>query len=253
MARKTIIAGNWKMNLLPDQAKELVNGVKEGYSLQPDLEVVFFPQNLLLGKVLNWTQNSPLQVGSQNCYDKISGAYTGENSPELIRELGCTYSLLGHSERREYFNETNEFVASKAKISAAYGLRPLVCVGETLEEREAGTHFDKIKAQVKAVYDVFEVEDYPTLVFAYEPIWAIGTGKTASPEQADEVHKFIRDQIAEFSSAEVAASTSILYGGSAKPSNAKELLSKKDIDGLLVGGASLKNSDFCGIIKAYSE
>lgn len=251
MARKTIIAGNWKMNLLPDEAEELVFGIKENLINKPNLEVVIIPQAGLIPYAKSWTLDSAIQVGAQNCSAYISGAHTGESSPELLRVIGCSYCLTGHSERREMYGGTNEVIAKKVQSICQFNMTPIVCVGETLEEREAGKHFEKIKKQVHAIFETVESEFWTTLVFAYEPIWAIGTGKTASKEQANEIHHFIRDEIRKAAGEVIANSVSILYGGSVKPSNAKELLGQLDIDGVLVGGASLKANDFSQIIEAF--
>lgn len=241
------------MNLLPDQAYELVKGIRDGYKIQENLEVVVFPQSPLISRAIGWANGSSIQVGAQNCAEHKSGAYTGEISPELLKAMGCDYCLVGHSERREIFGEDNESVARKARLLTALGITPIVCIGETLEERESGAHFTKIRGQVQAIYSELDPSAYGRFVFAYEPIWAIGTGKTASPEQADEIHKFIREQIAAIANEYLAQSTSILYGGSVKASNAKDLLGKIDIDGVLVGGASLKFSEFSQIIQAYQK
>ncbi len=251
MSRRTIIAGNWKMNLLPAQGEELVVGLKETLVNKENLEVVVCPQMTLVSLALDWIMDSTIQLGAQNSSDELSGAYTGETSPELLRTLGCSYCLAGHSERREIFGETNELVGRKTRALISMGITPIVCVGESLEEREAGKHFDKIDNQLKAVYEQVSRENWPKLVWAYEPIWAIGTGKTASPEDANAVHAFMRNIIKDRAGEIVAGATSILYGGSAKPSNAEDLLSKPDIDGLLVGGASLKAEDFSNIIAAF--
>lgn len=251
MARKTIIAGNWKMNLIPAQAEELIFDLKEGLVNKPNLEVVIIPQAGLIPYVKEWTLDSAIQVGAQNCSAYISGAHTGESSPELLRVLGCNYCLTGHSERREMYGGTNEVIAQKVQSICQFNMTPIVCVGETLEEREAGEHLKKIKKQVHTIFSTIESEFWTKLVFAYEPIWAIGTGKTASKEQANEIHQFIRNEICEVAGEVIANSVSILYGGSVKPANAKELMDQSDIDGVLVGGASLKADDFSKIIEAF--
>lgn len=238
------------MNLLPAQAHRLVVGIQENLESRKNLEVVIIPQIGLIALAKEWTTDSAIQVGAQNVFDKISGAYTGETSAELLRTLGCSYCLAGHSERRELFSETNDFVGKKAQTLISMNIVPIVCVGETLEERESNGHFKKILEQIKAVYEQVDKGGWARLVFAYEPIWAIGTGKTASKEQANEIHQFIREEIRNIAGEVVADSTSILYGGSAKPSNAGDLLGQAHIDGLLVGGASLKAEDFSQIINA---
>lgn len=251
MARKTIIAGNWKMNLLPDQAELLAMDLRSQLVPEKNLEVVVFPQMVQVSDVIDIVQGSFIRVGAQNCSDQVSGAFTGETSAMVLKSLGGEYCLAGHSERREYFQESDQLVAEKTKAICEASLTPIVCVGETLDEREAGKHKDKVGEQVKAVYDVLDKEMYGLVVLAYEPVWAIGTGKTASSEQAEEMHQFIREQVAQFASPDIAEATSILYGGSAKPANAESLLSQKNIDGLLVGGASLLATDFQKIIEAY--
>lgn len=251
MARKTIIAGNWKMNLLPNQAEDLVFELKENLVNKPNLEVVLIPQAGLIPYVKEWTLDSAIQVGAQNCSAYRSGAHTGESSPELLRVLGCNYCLTGHSERREMYGGTNEIIAQKVQSICQFNMIPIICVGETLEERESGKHLEKIKRQVKAIFETVEPEFWPRFVFAYEPIWAIGTGKTASKEQANEIHQFIRSEICNAAGEVIANSVSILYGGSVKPANAMELMKQSDIDGVLVGGASLKAGDFSKIIEAF--
>jgi len=252
MARRTIIAGNWKMNLLPAQAEELTFALKEQVESKPNLEVVVFPQAPLIPLVVDWAMDSAIQVGAQNSSDAISGAFTGETSPQLLKTLGCQFCLSGHSERRQIFGESDQVVAKKVQTLLEFGITPIVCVGETLEERESNRYEEIIKKQVMAVFDEIETDFWGRLVFAYEPVWAIGTGKTASPEQADEIHKFIRNIIAEKAGEIISKATSILYGGSVKPANAAEILAKNDIDGLLVGGASLKADDFSKIISAFN-
>ena len=251
MARKTIIAGNWKMNLLPHEAKKLVEGIASDYVNRENLEVIICPTTALLSKASNWVRGTGIQLGAQNCSDQLSGAYTGETSPQLLKVLDCQYCIVGHSERRELYGESDDFVANKARLLDSLGIIPIVCVGETLEEREKENHKEKIENQVKAIYQKLDKEAYSRLIFAYEPIWAIGTGKTASPQQADEIHRLIRDVIATVADKNLAQSTCILYGGSVKGENAKDLLSQENIDGALVGGASLKADEFSKIINAF--
>ncbi len=251
MARRTIIAGNWKMNLLPDQAESLVMSLVAVTENKPDLEVVVFPPTALIPYAGEWVSGSSLQFGAQNCWHELSGAFTGETSPELLRALGCGYCLVGHSERREIFGESNDLIGLKTRALIQMKITPIICVGESLDEREAGTHLEKIKSQVESVFDAVEMSSWLRLVFAYEPIWAIGTGKTATPDQAEEIHRHIRDLIRERAGEALSEGISILYGGSAKPSNAAELLGKENIDGLLVGGASLKAEDFSNIISVF--
>jgi len=251
MARKVIIAGNWKMNLLPLQGEELVSELKERIESKENLEVVIFPQTGLLPLAIDWTIDSAIQLGAQNASSALSGAYTGETSADLLKTLGCSYCLAGHSERRSLYGETDEIVGQKAETYLSMGITPVICVGESLAERESGKFLSVIENQVKIVFDQISKEGWPKLVWAYEPVWAIGTGKTATADQANEVHQFIRRQIQNLAGDIVANATSILYGGSAKPSNAADLLAQTDIDGLLVGGASLKADDFVDIIAAF--
>lgn len=239
------------MNLLPEQAENLVQLLTAEVNNQADLEIVVFPPVGLIPFVRDWVLDSSIQFGAQNCWHETTGAYTGENSPELLKVLGCSYCLVGHSERREIFKESNELVGLKTRALLKMKITPIICVGESLSEREAGSHFDKIRDQVVSVFKALDRSYWLRLVFAYEPIWAIGTGKTATPEQANEVHRFIRDTIKDQAGESLAEGISILYGGSAKASNAAELLGKDSIDGLLVGGASLKADDFLNIISAY--
>lgn len=251
MARKVIIAGNWKMNLLPLQGEELVSVLKERTCSKENLEVVIFPQTALLPLAMDWTIDSAIQVGAQNASSALLGAYTGETSVDLLRTLGCSYCLAGHSERRSMFGETDEIVGQKAQTYLTMGITPLICVGESLEERESGKFLSVIENQIQIIFNQVSKEGWPRLVLAYEPVWAIGTGKTATPDQANEVHQFIRSQVQNLAGEIVANATSILYGGSANPSNAADLLAQSNIDGLLVGGASLKANDFVDIIAAF--
>ncbi len=251
MARKTIIAGNWKMNLLPAEGEDLVTELKERLEIKENLEVVICPQMALLPMALDWIYDSVIQLGAQNCAEKLSGALTGETSPALLKALGCRYCLVGHSERRSLFSETDDMIGRKSQALLNMGLTPIVCVGESLTQRESGTHFTTIEAQISAVFRQLDQTDWTRLVFAYEPVWAIGTGKTATPKQAAEIHTFIRSKIKEYAGDIVANATSILYGGSANAANAAELLGESEIDGLLVGGASLKATDFSQIIASF--
>jgi triosephosphate isomerase (TIM) len=250
MARKTIIAGNWKMNLLPQQGEDLVAMLKDRLVGKENLEVILLPQTAMVALAADWIVDSSLQLGAQNCAEFQRGAYTGETSPELLQVLGCRYCLAGHSERRELFGETDEQVGRKAGAMLAMGITPIVCVGETLKQRESGQFLTVVGSQVEAIYHQIAPEAWTRLVFAYEPVWAIGTGETATPAQANAVHRHIRQTVEAMAGSVVAAATTILYGGSANPSNAADLLAEVDIDGLLVGGASLKADDFLQIISS---
>ncbi len=251
MARKTIIAGNWKMNLLPADGEELVAELNEQVEIKENLEVVICPQMALVPLALDWIYDSVIQLGAQNCAEKLSGAFTGETSPELLKVLGCRYCLVGHSERRSLYGETDELVGRKTQALLNMGITPIVCVGESLAQRESGDHFTTIDTQISVVFSQLDQTAWTRLVFAYEPIWAIGTGKTATPGQAVEIHQHIRNKIKEIAGHVVANATSILYGGSANAANAADLLGESEIDGLLVGGASLKAKDFSQIIASF--
>jgi len=196
-------------------------------------------------------KGSKVQLSAQNCADQPKGAYTGEVSVSMLKSVGCEYTILGHSERRQYYGETDAKLVEKTKLALAEGLKVILCVGENLEQREAGKHFDVVTEQIKNVLYNFSAEDMANIVVAYEPVWAIGTGKTATAEQAEEIHACIRKVLADKFGAQVAEDTTILYGGSCKPSNAKELFAQKDIDGGLIGGAALKADDFIAIALSF--
>ncbi|MCB0747728.1 MAG: triose-phosphate isomerase [Ignavibacteriae bacterium] len=247
--RKYIIAGNWKMQKNLSEAIQLVSDLKnelEGKDIIA--EVVIAPPFMALEAVKSLIKNSVIKLSAQNMHSADSGAFTGEVSADMLKSVGCEYVILGHSERRTIFGETDEFINSKIKQALKNNLIPIVCCGESLDERENGTTFNIIESQIKAAFNGLTNEQAEKLVIAYEPIWAIGTGKTASPEQAQEVHAFIRKIIAGLTTQEIANGLTIQYGGSVKPDNAKELLSKPDIDGALVGGACLKADSFRDII-----
>ncbi|HEX8548566.1 MAG TPA: triose-phosphate isomerase [Cytophagaceae bacterium] len=250
--RKKIVAGNWKMNkTLEDGIKlatEVVNMVKD--EVRGDAVAVLCPPFLSLTSIAKIVGGN-VHLGAQNCHSKVSGAYTGEVSAEMLKSAKVEYVILGHSERREYFKETNEELADKVKLTLANGLLPIFCCGETLSQRDSGLHISFIKDQLTESLFFLSKEEFAKIVIAYEPIWAIGTGVTASSAQAQEMHAMIRNHISSHYGNEVAESTSILYGGSCKPDNAKELFSCKDVDGGLIGGASLKARDFVDIIKSF--
>jgi len=237
--RKKLIAGNWKMNKTVEEAVELVKAIK----VSEKVDILVCPPFTALDAV---SKLKKVDVGAQNMYFEDSGAYTGEISPLMIKEL-CSYVIIGHSERRAYFGEDNSIINSKIKKALEHKLKVIVCVGEKLEEREAGKMEEVVEDHVKGALE--GIDDLKEVVIAYEPVWAIGTGKTATPLEAEEAHKFIRSLISEMYSDKVASKIRVLYGGSVKPSNAKELLSKEDIDGALIGGASLKAEDFNSIIE----
>ena len=245
--RKKLIAGNWKMNKTVSESAALIKELSEKITT-PNCDVAICVPYTSLGTAVEMTKNTVIGVGAQNMHFCDSGAYTGEISADMLTEIGVSYVIIGHSERRQYFAETDETVNRKIKKALEKNLIPIVCVGESLEEREAGSTFEIVKNQVvKALADLSD-EDMLKVVFAYEPIWAIGTGKTATSEQANEVCKFIRDCVSELYNKEIAEKVIILYGGSMNAQNAEELLAQTDVDGGLIGGASLKAADFSSII-----
>ena len=246
MARKKIIAGNWKMNMTPSEAVELVNTLKPLVATE-DADVVVSVPALDIIPVMEAAKGSNIQVGAENMYFEEKGAYTGEISPNMLTDVGVKYVILGHSERREYFAETSETVNKKMLKAFEHGLTPIMCCGETLTQREQGITLDWIRQQIKIAFQNVTAEQAKTAVIAYEPIWAIGTGKTATSDQAEEVCGAIRACIAEVYDEATAAEIRIQYGGSVNASNAAELFAKPDIDGGLVGGASLK-PDFGKIV-----
>ena len=250
--RKKIVAGNWKMNKTLHEGIELAKTINRQVE-ENEVIVVLCPPFIHLSGVANIITKDSLFAGGQNCASEASGAYTGEVSAEMIRSAGADYVIIGHSERRTYFNESDEIVNKKVKLALANELTPIFCCGEVLAERQAGKHIQIVKSQVeKGLFDL-SPEDFGRIVIAYEPVWAIGTGVTATAEQAQEMHKMIRDHIAEKYGNTVASNTSILYGGSCKPSNARELFLNSDVDGGLIGGASLSASDFMGIVNAILD
>ncbi|NLM04315.1 MAG: triose-phosphate isomerase [Clostridiales bacterium] len=245
--RIPIIAGNWKMNKTTAEAIELVNVLKEGMG-DTDVKVVICCPYTVLATVKKAVEGTNIKLGAQNMHWEDSGAYTGEISADMLKEQGVEYVIIGHSERRQYFNETDETVNKKVKKALEKALIPILCVGESLEERETDKTFDVVKEQVlKALEDV-EASDMKNIVIAYEPIWAIGTGKTATPEQANEVIAYIRNVLKEKYGEEISEIVPIQYGGSVKANNATEIMNQSDIDGALVGGDSLKAESFLGII-----
>jgi triosephosphate isomerase len=257
MARKKIVAGNWKMNLDRAKARELTAAVAARVGEAGGVELVLCPPALYVETVATalhlagGKSPSGVALGSQNMHDKASGAFTGEVAPAMLVDLGCQYVILGHSERRTLFGETDAIVNAKTKAALAAGLTPIVCVGETLEEREGGRTDAVVTTQVRGSLAGLSAADIEKIVVAYEPVWAIGTGKVATPLQAQEVHALIRSLLAGLASHEVAGKVRIQYGGSVKPDNAADLACQPDIDGALVGGASLKADDFLGIAKAF--
>ena len=249
MARRKIVAGNWKMNKTPSQAADLIKELIPMVA-DADVDVVICTPATDLAIATEMTKGTNIAVGAENMHWEESGAFTGEISADMLLDLGVKYVIIGHSERREYFAETDETVNKKVKAAIAKGITPIVCCGETLEQREMGIMPEHIRMQIKiAMLDV-TADQAKDLVIAYEPIWAIGTGKTATADQADEVCGIIRDVIAELYDAPTAEAIRIQYGGSMKPANAAELMAKPNIDGGLIGGAALKAADFTGIVKS---
>ncbi|TCC94776.1 triose-phosphate isomerase [Pedobacter hiemivivus] len=252
--RKKIVAGNWKMNL--DYASgislfsEIVNMVRD--EKKGDQIAIICSPYIHLNSLAK-LGGEVVKIGAQNCHQNDSGAFTGEISAGMIKSVGCEYVIIGHSERRQYFAESNELLAEKTIKVLENELTPIFCIGETLEERNGNIYFEVLKAQLEQGVFGLSTADFSKIVIAYEPVWAIGTGLTASSEQAQEVHAFIRNEIANKYTAEVAENTTILYGGSCNPKNAAELFAQKDIDGGLIGGASLKSRDFVDIVKAFNS
>ena len=247
--RQPLVAGNWKMNGSAASAAELLSGIKAGMGAIRKTEVLVCPPFPYLTMAAAALTGSGVAVGAQNACTEASGAFTGEVSAAMLKDVGCTYVILGHSERRQYFGDSDAIVAKKYAQVLAAGLTPILCVGETLEERERGETQAVVARQLDGVMETAGVEAIARGVIAYEPVWAIGTGRTATPEQAQEVHAFLRARVAA-KSAEVAAGLRILYGGSMNPGNAMDLMSQPDIDGGLIGGASLKAADFLAICAA---
>ena len=247
--RKRIVAGNWKMNKTPQETKALIEALLPLVGQEKDTEVVFCPPFICLTTAIEAVKGSAIKIGAQNMYYEESGAYTGEVAPNMLKEAGCDYVIIGHSERRGYFGETDEIVNKKVLKAFEHDLTPIICVGETLEQREQGITEDLVRLQTKIALKDVPAATAEKAVIAYEPIWAIGTGKTATNEQAQEVCAAIRKVLAEIYDAETADKIRIQYGGSVNAGNAAELFAMPDIDGGLVGGASLK-VDFADIVKA---
>ena len=250
--RKNIVAGNWKMNTTVQEGISLaqeVNGLLK--NMKANCDVVICVPFTHLVPVNGVIDQNIVGLGAENCADKIKGAFTGEVSAQMVASTGANYVILGHSERRQYYGETNETLIEKTRLALENNLTPIFCVGEVLEERENGTYNDVVKSQVEALFSL-SAEDFAKVVIAYEPVWAIGTGKTATSDQAQDMHAHIRNVIAEKYGVELAQEISILYGGSCKPSNAKELFAKPDVDGGLIGGAALEAASFIGIVEAFN-
>ena len=248
--RRTVIAGNWKMNMTPNSAKALIEEMKPLVAGKDACDVVLCVPAIDIPAVSEALKGTNICLGAENVHFAESGAYTGEISADMLLELGVEYVIIGHSERRQYFGETDVTVNQRLRAALNAGLKPIVCVGEVLEQREQGITEEIVRMQTKIALQGVSEEEMKNIIIAYEPVWAIGTGKTATAEQADEVCGQIRKVLAELYSEAVAQATTIQYGGSMKPSNAKELLEKVHVDGGLIGGAALKAVDFAGIIDA---
>ena len=252
--RKNIVAGNWKMNKTLQEGLMLAMGLDAALKGQKlNCDVIIGTPFIHLASVASLIDTNVIAVAAENCADKESGAFTGEVSAAMVKSTGAEYVILGHSERREYYHETPEILKEKVLLALKNNLKVIFCIGESLAEREANKQNEVVKAELEGSIFNLSAEDFAKITIAYEPIWAIGTGKTATADQAEEIHAYIRSVVADKYGKEVAENTSILYGGSCKASNAPELFAKPDIDGGLIGGASLKVEDFCGIIKAFDK
>lgn len=251
--RRYVIAGNWKMYMGVTSSQELVNLLKRDLYDIENIDIVVCPPFVLLSNISDMLVSSNISLGGQNLYWEKEGAFTGEVSASMLKDVGCKYVIIGHSERRQYFGENNETVNKKIKSALGVSLVPIVCVGENLSERESGKTFEVIKSHVLGAFNGFTPEDVKKCIIAYEPVWAIGTGKVATGAQAQEVHKFIRNLIKESFGEEVSSQIIIQYGGSVKPDNIEELIAQEDIDGGLIGGASLKADSFAKIVKIAAK
>lgn len=247
--RKALVAGNWKMNGTQASTGELCKGIAEGMAALGEVDVLVCPPSILISTAVTALANSRVMIGGQDLDINSGGAFTGQTSAAMLLDAGCKYVVVGHSERRQFYGDTDALVAEKTQVALNAGLIPIVCLGESQAERESGVTEEIVGAQLKAVLDKVGVAAFSSAVIAYEPVWAIGTGLTASPEQAQDVHAFIRNILADKDQS-VADQCRILYGGSMKPGNAVELISKPDIDGGLIGGAALASEDFLGICSA---
>ena len=247
--RTKMVAGNWKMNKNLQEGVALATELKEAVK-NPNCAVVIGTPFIHLATVAELLKDSPIKVAAENCADHEKGAYTGEVSAEMVKSTGAEYVILGHSERRQYYAESYEMLAEKTRLALANGLKVIFCIGEVKEEREAGKQNEVVKAQLEGSVFGLSAEEWKNITLAYEPVWAIGTGETATPAQAEEMHAFIRSLVEKKYGTEMAYNTYILYGGSCNPKNAADLFMQEDVDGGLIGGASLKADDFCAIIDA---
>lgn len=249
--RKKIVAGNWKMNNDLAETEDLISNIKLQWVKEPEAKVLIAPSFTNLYPAFQALRQSPIEVAAQNMHQNENGAFTGEISAKMLTSVGVKTVILGHSERRALFNEKNELLSEKVNAALENEMTSIFCVGEELEDRKGESHFDVVREQLsKGLFHISQ-DSWKSIVIAYEPVWAIGTGETASPEQAQEMHAFIRKTIADKAGKEVAEDISILYGGSVKPANAKEIFAKEDVDGGLIGGASLKAEDFMAIVHSF--
>lgn len=252
--RSKIVAGNWKMYKDKSETIELISQLKEELSrAQVKTQVIICPPFTSIELAGELIKNTNIRLGAQNVHSEVEGAFTGEVSAKMLKSFGVEFVIIGHSERRTYFNETDDFINKKIKRAIEYGIKPIFCIGETLAERESGKTFNVVESQLRNGLRNISESELKEIVIAYEPVWAIGTGKTATPQQAEEVHSFLREKIGEMCNKSIAEEIRILYGGSVKPENARELFSQPDIDGGLVGGACLKADSFYQIILAAEQ
>jgi triosephosphate isomerase len=252
VTRRIIMAGNWKMHKTVDESVTLVGQLRAALGDVADREILVCPPFTALYAVANALRGSNIQVGGQNLYPAVEGAYTGETSPKMLLDVGCSHVILGHSERRQYFQESDQFINDKLKVALAHGLKPILCVGETLAQRGEGRQKTVVSMQIERGLQRVPAEGMKEVAIAYEPIWAIGTGHTASPGQADEMHSMIRNNLSGLYGEQVAQDVCIMYGGSVKPGNVDELMAQPEVDGALVGGASLDAESFIRIVKYQS-
>ena len=252
MSRKKIVAGNWKMNKTATEAATLVNEINQGVASLANVQLVLCTPSVFLESTRK-NAGASIAVGAQNCYSEASGAFTGEISAVMLSSIGVSHVIIGHSERRQIFGEKSKLLSKKIEIALANGLTPIYCCGEPLEIRETGLHFGYVKSQITRELFHLSEEDFSKLVIAYEPIWAIGTGKTASTEEAQEMHAALRNHISKKYGKDIAEGISILYGGSCNASNAAAIFSQPDVDGGLIGGASLKSADFLTIANSFPK
>ena len=249
--RKKIVAGNWKMNLDKSSSEHLVKEILESTQEKKDVQIVLSPPFIYLEQIVkDCVSRSDVLIAAQNCSAYDNGAFTGEVSTNMLKSIGVDYVIIGHSERRQFFSESNDVLMNKISLSLSNNLKVIFCCGEDINQREKDLHFEIIKDQLKSTVFKLSANDFSKIVIAYEPIWAIGTGKTATSDQAQEIHGFIRSLITTNYNKDISDNTTILYGGSCKPSNAKAIFSEDDIDGGLIGGASLKSADFTSIISS---